>query len=389
VRILQLHTRYRQSGGEDAVVQAERDALERAGHRVLQHIEHNPTGTAEAALALAGSVWNVRAARRVAQAILQFRPDVAHLHNTWFALSPAVLAPLRRHQIPTIMTVHNYRLICTNSLFLRAGKPCESCLDRSTFQAVRHRCYRDSAVMSAIAATGISVHARLGTWARGVDRFIVLSDFAQSRLVRAGLPVSRLVRGGNFVPDPGPRTGPPSTSDTVLFVGRISAEKGLPVLLRAWRDTAVPDLRLDVIGDGPDRTRLERDAPAGVRFLGRRPSSEVLARVSQARALVIPSIWYEGQPMVALEGMAAGTPLLLSEIGGLPEVLGGTSGGWTFPAGETRALGRLLRSEVADAVEVDQRGRLARQVYLDSFTPEAAVRRLEDTYRGVAHRVAS
>jgi glycosyltransferase involved in cell wall biosynthesis len=379
MRILQLHTCYRQPGGEDAVVRAEQIALERAGHQVQQHIEENPVSPARAAVALAGSLWNPLSARRVVDAIDAARPDVAHVHNTWFASSPSVLSALRRRRIPVVMTVHNYRLICVNALFLRDGAPCEKCLDHGPWPAIRHRCYRGSRATSAVAAAGIAVHRGLDTWSRLVDRFIVLSEFARGRLVRAGLPSHRLTRGSNFVEDPGPRATVPSKSRNVLFVGRLSPEKGVQVLLDAWRTAALGELRLDVIGDGPDRARLEEIASPGVAFLGRRPAAEVMSRLLQARALVIPSVWYEGQPVTALESLAAGTPLILSGIGGLPEILGGGDGGWITPVNRSDALARRLEL-LANDHAVDARSAHARQRYLDAFTPSAAVVRLEAVY---------
>lgn len=375
-----MHTRYREVGGEDVVVEAERTALRQAHHEVHQHIEENPAGSVAAAASLAASLWNVRSARRVSAVVEQLRPDIAHVHNTWFALSPSVVTALRRHRVPVVMTVHNYRLACVNALFLRAGAPCEKCLDHSPLQAVRHRCYRGSRATSAVAAAGISLHRGLRTWARGVDRFIVLSEFARERLVRSGLPAHRLVPGSNFVTDPGPRRSAPSASREVLFIGRVSPEKGLAVLLDAWRTTNPNGLRLVVIGDGPVRAQLQASAPADVEFTGRLPAEQVRDRLHRARALVIPSIWYEGQPMTALEGLAAGTPLVVSDIGGLPEVLGSAGGaGWTTAPGRPDELGHTVRGLLDDAA-VDARGARARARYLANFTPSAAVQRLEAVY---------
>ncbi len=388
MRILQLHTRYRQPGGEDVVVEAERAALEQAGHEVHQHLEENPEGSVGGAAALLGSVWNPQSARRVLDAVDVARPDVAHVHNTWFASSPSVLSALRRRRIPVVMTLHNYRLVCANSLFLRDGVPCEKCLRHGPWPAVRHGCYRGSRATSAVAAAGIAVHRGFGTWARLVDRFIVLSEFARQRMVLAGLPAQRLVLSSNFVHDPGPRNAAPSRSGTVLFVGRISPEKGVHVLMDAWSAAATGGLRLDVIGDGPERARLERDAPPGVEFLGRCPSDEVMRRLLRARALVVPSVWYEGQPVTALEGLAAGTPLLLSGIGGLPEVLGGRPGGWISPPNEVDALADTL-GQLSDDRAVDSHGGHARRRYLDAFTPPTAVARLESVYADAQTAVRS
>jgi glycosyltransferase involved in cell wall biosynthesis len=385
MRVLQLHTRYRETGGEDAVVEAERSALASAGHDVEQHIEENPTTALGAATALAGSVWNVSAARRVGATVEKFQPDVVHVHNTWFALSPSVLSGLRRRRVPVVMTVHNYRLACANALFLREDRPCEECVDHGVRRAIQHRCYRGGRATSAVAAAGIAMHSRLGTWVRFVDRFIVLSAFARNRMNRIGLPADRMLLGSNFVDDPGPRPRPPAASREVLFVGRISPEKGLHVLLAAWRSSAVGDLRLVVVGDGAARAELQAQAPANVEFTGRLPRDAVRERLQNARALVLPSTWYEGQPIVALEGAASGTPLVLSDIGGLPEVVGDTGSGWLSPPGRPDALGRTL-ARLTEHAEVNTRGAAARRRFESTFTAAAAVARLEDVYRGAVHQ---
>lgn len=388
LRVLQVHARYRQPGGEDAVVRAECEVLQRAGHAVHQHLADNPTGGRAAALALAASVWNPAAARRVGEAVTSFGPDVAHVHNTWFAHSPSVAHALRRRGVPVVMTIHNYRLSCANGLFLRDGVPCEDCLARPTVPAVRHACYRDSHAVSAVAAAGIALHRQLATWQGSVDRFLVLSRFAQERLVRAGIPAERIRLSGNAVADPGARPCPPSASRNVVFVGRLSREKGVAVLLRAWREAQPHALRLVIAGDGPEREGLEREAPPGVEFVGRLPSESVGQLLLQARALVIPSIWYEGQPLVALEALAAGLPLIVSDIGGLPEVVGASGAGWFAAPGDPSALAaRLL--DLEDDGLVDGVGRLARARYEQTYTPDISLERLERTYGEVTSHVAT
>jgi glycosyltransferase involved in cell wall biosynthesis len=253
---------------------------------------------------------------------------------------------------------------------------------------VQHRCYRNSRAASALAAAVIAVHSELETWARFVDRFIVLTEFARDRLIRAGLPAGKLTLGTNFVGDPGPRESPPSRSRDVLFVGRISPEKGISVLIDAWRCAAPAGLRLVVIGDGPDRARLEGAALPHVEFVGRRSADEVMDAMMRARALVIPSVCYEMQPTTALEGMAAGLPLVVSKIGGLPELLEGRANGWTSPPNDAQALARTLAELAADSA-VDERGAQARQRYLEAYEPSVAIPRLESVYSSVRCAVAS
>lgn len=380
MRILQLHTGYRQRGGEDEAVQSQRDALREAGHLVHELVAENPNGALAAGSALAMASWNPFAAARVERAAAALRPDVAHVHNTWFAMSPSVIWQLHKRRIPIVMTLHNYRLACANSLFLRDGTPCTSCSGRLPLPAIRHRCYRGSRAQSAVAASSIALHRALRTWSTKVDRYIVLSEFARDQFLRVGLPASRMEVGRNFVPDPGPRAESPARSRTILFVGRISPEKGLHVLLAAWRAAALRDMELVVVGDGPARAELQANAPASVTFRGRCDPADVRSQLLAARALVIPSIWFEGQPLVALEGLAAGTPLLLSEIGALPEVIGSSGAGWTFPAASVPALAERLREVALDA-EVAERGRRARARFDERFGQDRVVGDLAGAYR--------
>src|SRR4029450_5924212 len=138
VRVLQLHTPYRQPGGEDAVVRAEAEVLRRSGHEDVQHQVQNPPGAAGAIGSLVLSPWNPLQARKVQGLAERIRPDVAHVHNTWYAQSPAVLWALRRSGVPTVMTLHNYRLVCANGQLFRDGAPCEDCVGTSPWHGVQH-----------------------------------------------------------------------------------------------------------------------------------------------------------------------------------------------------------------------------------------------------------
>jgi glycosyltransferase involved in cell wall biosynthesis len=379
VRILQVHTRYREPGGEDVVVKAEAELLRAAGHEVVQWQAQNPQGTSGAVAALALSPWNFPAARSLGRVATRLRPHVAHVHNTWFAMSPSVLPALRRAGVPVVMTLHNYRLLCANGALFRDGRPCEDCIGTHPWHGLRHRCYRDSALQSLPAAGTIALHSLLGTWRREVRLFLALNEFSRARFVSGGLPPERIHVKPNFVTDPGPRTVPNSASPTVLYVGRLVSEKGLGVLLEAWRRAAVGSLELVIVGDGPMRPALQRLAVPGVRFAGRLPADEVRRRMLAARALVLPSLSYEVQPMAALEAVAAGVPVLASDIGGMPELLRPLGSCWLVPPGVEEAWAAALR-RLTDARLVEQGGRQARATYEQSFTEASALDALETAY---------
>jgi glycosyltransferase involved in cell wall biosynthesis len=380
LRILQVHTHYRQPGGEDTVVRAEAALLRAAGHEVVTYQTENPENPVATMGALVGSAWNPLAARAVSRAVKRIRPDIAHIHNTWFALSPAVVWSLHQAGVPVVMTLHNYRLVCANAQLYRDGRPCELCVGSHPWHGVRHRCYRGSALQSVPVAATIAVNGRLGTWRDQVDHFLVPSAFARSVLVRAGLPADRIQVKPNFVEDPGPRRRPASASPTVLFVGRLVAQKGIDVLLDAWRRTGGGGLRLAVIGDGPLQAELEGRRVPGVRFEGRLPPSAVRDQLLAGRALVFPSRSYEVQPLVVLEALAAGLPVLGSDLGGTPELLEPLGPGWLAPAGDPVGWAAAL-TRLGDAERIGAAGARARARYEQTFTPAAAITALETAYR--------
>lgn len=380
MRILQVHTRYREPGGEDVVVQAEATLLRGAGHKVVQHQVENPQGAAAAAAALTRSPWNAGAAKAARRLAEELQPDIAHVHNTWYALSPAVVRALRKAGVPVVMTVHNYRLLCANAVLFRDGRPCEDCVGSHPWHGVAHRCYRGSALQSLPAAATIALHHRLGTWRHDVDLFLALNEFSRTLLVRGGLPAERIRVKANSVQDPGARAVGAGSSPTVLCIGRLVAQKGIDLLVEAWRCLADSRLKLLLVGDGPLRTDLERRGVPGVRFAGRIPPAQVRAHMLAGRALVFPSRSYEGQPMVALEALAAGLPVLASNLGGMPELLAPLGSAWLAPGGTVAGWTVALR-RLADDHLVDQASVQARVHYERSFTSAAGLSALEAAYR--------
>lgn len=379
MKILQVHTRYRRPGGEDAVAHAEAELLEAGGHDVVRFVTDNPSNPAAAATALAAAPWNPAAMRRIRRVVVQHAPDVAHVHNTWYALSPGVFPALKRMGVPVVMTLHNFRLMCANGLLFRDGRPCQDCVGSHPWHGVRHRCYRKSAIASTAAAATIATHHARGTWHDDVDAFLALTNFARDRFIESGLPAHRVLVKPNFTDDPGPRPTPPTESDIVLFVGRLSPEKGIEELLRAWNDADPRPLRLLVVGDGPLRKRMTALAGPRTQILGFCEPDEVRRLMLQARALVFPSRWYEMFALTIVEAMAAGLPVVASDLGGIPDVLGDAAP-MLLPMGHhgkwVATLDRLTDDEgLAEA------GRRGRKRYETRFSQSAALQALESVYQ--------
>ena len=380
LRVLQIHNHYRQFGGEDSVAAAEAALLRDAGHDVIEHHVANPPGRFKAAASLAAAPWNPASAREMRRVVHDCSPDVAHVHNTWFSLSPSVLGALSREGVPVVMTVHNYRLVCANALLYRDGRPCLDCVGRSPWPGVRHRCYRDSVVPSAAVAATILINRRRGTWANAVDRFIAPSHFLRDILVAGGVPHDSIDIRPHAVADPGPRPLPPSESTTVLWVGRVSEEKGLEVLLDAWALGGPPELELVVAGDGPGRAELEARGVAGVRFAGWLPSEAIRELMLTSRALAFPSLCFEVFPATIVEAMAAGLPIIASAHGGPGEIVGELGSEYLAAPNDVEEWAERL-AHLAEGGWLDKAGAHGRELYEAQYAPEQGLASLLDVYR--------
>lgn len=381
MNIVQFHTRYRQAGGEDGVVDAEADVLRDGGHNVDQVFFANPTEPMAAASALMAAPWNPRAAARASAAVTG-RPDLIHVHNTWFAAGPAVIRSLHR-TAPVMVTLHNFRIACANALFFRDGRPCLDCLGTAGWSGIRHRCYRDSTIASAAVSLTSAVQRRVGTWERDVDGVIAHSQFTADVFATSGVPKDLIELSDNFTPDPGPRPAPPSSSREVVVVSRLSPEKGVDRIVTAWARSRT-ELRLVIVGDGPDKERLEETHDNRIHFVGRKPPAEVKRIMLGARALVFPSRWFESQPLVLLESLAAGLAPFASDHPPIRWVLDALGERVLVPDEDEAWIATI--GAIEDDATVDELGGQARQLYVDRFTPAIARTRLERLYEAAISR---
>jgi glycosyltransferase involved in cell wall biosynthesis len=375
MRILQIHNVYRQRGGEEAVVASEAELLRGHGHDVVQYQVANPDSNLKGAVKLLAAPWNPASARRVHSVARESGADLAHVHNTWFSLSPSIFKALRDAGLPVVATLHNFRATCANGLLLRDDRPCDLCVGASTLPAIRYRCFRGSAGASALSAATISLNRKLGTWNRYVDRVVVLSHFAKEYLARSGIQEEHMDVYDGYAPDPGPRTRPADQSDLLLYAGRLSTEKGVETLAEAWGRYG-GGLRLDIAGDGPMRHLL--DGKPGVRLLGRVPPEQVASLMLEARALVVPSICFEGRPRAMLEAFAAGLPVVASNLGGMKEMLDPISPETIVPAGDAAAWSTAFRT--LENQSLHDLSAAMRATYESSFGPNAAVANLTAIY---------
>jgi glycosyltransferase involved in cell wall biosynthesis len=373
MRILILHSRYRSGpvSGENRVVDDEARLLTEGGHevRVFAPTLGRPSGR-ELVAAAAGTMWSASAASRVRSLVRAFRPDVVHCHNLFPGLSPAVLRAT--DDVPLAMTLHNYRLHCLPATYHRDGRPCRDCVGRTPWPGVAHRCYQSTSAASAVLAGSLVLHRAIGTFDM-IDRFVAISGFVRQAHVEAGIAPGRIAVKPHFVWPSRPRSG---AGDHFLYLGRLTPEKGVASLLEAWRGIDAP---LVVAGDGPEAPRLRATAPASVRFVGPVAPDRVDALLRGARALLVPSLWEEPAGRVVLEAYAAAVPVVVSPMGGLPELVLHEETGLIVPAGDVEAwaagVERLREDE-----ESTRMGEAGRRFWTGAHTPEHGLRALEGLY---------
>jgi len=379
LKVWLVHNAYQQRGGEDSVVEAEMAMLRARGHEVALYLRHNEELSRLSKLSVATQAfWSARMVEDLNRQVERDRPDVIHVHNTLPLVSPSVFWAAARLGVPVVQTLHNFRLMCPQAMFVRDGVVCEDCLGRVPWRGVMRGCYRGSVAQTGILAASVTLHGLLGTYAHKVDRYIVLNEFCRAKFVEGGLPSDRLRVKPNFVPW---REAPPHAAvrSGGLYLGRLTREKGLDVLLRAL--AIMGGDGLSVIGDGPMAPEVA--ASLGERFLGFKPLEQVWAHLESASFLVVPSVWYEGFPRTIVEAYSCGVPVLASRLGSLAEVVEDGVTGLLFTPGDAHDLAAKMAWAKAHPEEMARMGRRAREVYEQRYTPQINGAQLESIYREV------
>ena len=383
LRVLVVHNAYQQRGGEDAVVESEVELLRAHGHAVETYFRHNDElRSMSSASAAVETFWSRRSATALASLIEGFAPDIVHAHNTFPLVSPSVYWVARRYRIPVVQTLHNFRLVCPQGLMLRDGKPCEDCVGRTPWPAVRYACYRDSRAQTAVLSGMIVVHRAAGTWQRAVTTYIALNEFCRERFIAGGLPAGRIRVKPNFVDLP---QGIDERREGYLFVGRLAPEKGVQVLAAAAREAMLAE-PVAVAGSGP-LADVVAGEPA-LHALGALGTASVYERMRRARALILPSIWYENFPRTIVEAFACGLPVIASRLGAMPHLVADGRTGLLFEPGDAHALAEKLRWADSHRDEMAAMGRAARRHFEAHLSADVNHAQLIDIYRESIVRVA-
>lgn len=384
MKILQVHNFYRTRGGECGVVEAEKHLLESHGHTVIQFWADSHTldgmPLAKKAAAYIQIPYNFQIARRIKRFVSEHELDIAHVHNVFPMLSPAVYVALKRHSIPVVQTMHNYRLLCPNGLLYVHGKVCEACQQTGYWAAVQNRCMHGSLATSALYAAAVAWGWHNGTFDSCIDRYIALNDFALGKLMAVGIPKNKIRICGNFVRNFA--EAPAVKRPYALYIGRLSSEKGLFTLLAAAR--SVPELPIKIAGTGPLEVDLRQAIGEHrmhhIELLGHVTGEAKQRLITQALCTLIPSEWNENFPLAVVESLSLGTPVVASRIGGLPELIDHGHTGLLFPQGDTDSLTECLRRISRETSDTMKMATNALTTARDRFSPQRHLEQLLGIY---------
>lgn len=360
-----VHNGYQQRGGEDSVVEAEIQLLRESGNKVTEYSRHNDEIKQLGKLAIAhDTVWSNKTVAEVAELVTLHRLDIIHVHNTFPLISPSIYWAASRENIPIVQTLHNFRFLCPQAMFLRDGAVCEDCLGKVPWRGVVRKCYRDSILQSAVLASSITFHKAVGTYRNKVTRYIALNEFSRKKFIAGGIPENKISVKPNFIDCAAMPHW--DTREGGLFVGRLSKEKGLDVLAAAVKVLIKNPVK--VVGGGELQDFAVQSF--GDKYLGFQSLENILGLMSRSTYLVISSVCYEQFPRTIAEAFACGLPVIASRLGALAEIVDDGRTGLLFESGNAQDLAKKIAWAEAHPNEMMVMGRAARKEYEDKYTSQ-------------------
>lgn len=378
MRIVLAHNFYKVSGGEDTVFANEASMLQANGHEVILFSKDNECINSfwVKFFTLFSSIFSVTVYREFSNFLDKHQPDVVHVHNYFPLISPSIFYCCYFKNVPVVHTLHNFRAICPTAILAFEGRIDERSVRGSAFWTVINRVYKNSYFGSFSLYAMVTFHKKFQTWQRCVTRFICLTEFSKRKYIEAGWPYDKLSVKPNFVNYSGMLKS--SFKKGAIYVGRLSEEKGIQILLDAWGNISYP---LTIVGDGPLKDAILRQNNPNVHYVGFKNPSEVIQLLESAAFIVMPSTWYEGLPMVLIEAFSVGTPAIVSNIGGMKEVVQDQYSGLHFNVAESEDLLRKVNKLISDPQLLLNLSDGAKQSYFNNYDEKSNYRTLMNIYQ--------
>jgi glycosyltransferase involved in cell wall biosynthesis len=393
MKILLVHNFYQSSSpsGEDAVFRNEHELFKKNGIDVITYEKHNDDikgyGLWDKFLLSFKNIWSRKTYIELKQLLTKEKPDLAHFHNIWYLITPSAYFACKDAGVPVVQTLHNFRMFCVNGLLLRDGKVCEECIGHLPWGGVKHGCYSNSRLYSLPVAVTEGIHSIAGTWKDKVDAYISLTEFSKKKFIECGLPEEKIFVKPNFL------LNPPEPSftyrDYIIFLGRLSHEKGLSILIDSAKvlNNSAVSLRLKIVGDGPLMKELKDKVKAekikGIEFTGRKTFHECMELLRDARCMIMPAVCYENFPMAIREAFACGKPVIASNLGAMAELVDDGKTGLLFEPGDPEDLAAKIRWMLENHDSCIEMGKNARKEFEEKYTAEKNFKILMEIYNNL------
>lgn len=379
MKILFCHNFYQHLGGEDVVVEREVALLKRYGHNVelfsVSSIEH------QSFFKRLTVIFNLCHSKKYAsllkQRLVEYRPDIVHIHNTFPILTPSILDVCNELDIPVVCTLHNYRLITPSAILMHDRNLSRHSLNKSAYRRIYLKEYKNSIIASGLIAHLIEYHKKRKTWHHKVNRFICLSEHSKRIFVTAGVKKEKIAVKPNFVPRESGVSDQDLAEAYALFIGRNSEEKGIETLISAW---ATIDYTLVIVGDGFNSER--HNGNKNIQYVGRKTSTELEKYIKNATFVVVPSLCHETFGNTVVEAFSCGVPVLCSDIGAPNEIVN-SQNGLHYTANDVEDLSQKARWIIAHPEKIKLMGVQARKDYLALYTAEKNYQMVIDIYTQV------
>ena len=386
LKILICHNFYQSRGGEAQTVFRDKKLLEKKGHSVIlfsrDNKEINNYGLIQKVKLFFDIPFSFTTCREIKRIVERQKPDIAHIHNVFPLITPSVYYALKRMDVPIVQTVHNYRFLCPNALFLNnEGKICERCKGGNFFNAIVGKCYRNSYLQTFGMAFTLWLHNKLRTFINKIDVFISPSNFLKNKLIEGGIPKEKIVVKAHLIECE--EIKPSYDFDNyAVYMGRLSREKGLFTLLKAWK--GVPSFTLRIMGDGSIRNELEnfvvQKEIANVEFLGFIKGPKRFGVLRKAMFMIFPSEWYETFGYALVESFACGTPVIASKIGAMTELIKEGKNGLLFEPGNIEDLRKKILYLIENPKLIIPMRHYARKITEEKYSSEVGYKNLMQIY---------
>ena len=389
MNILLAHNFYKYFGGEDSIALREKGLLEENKEQVYFYTKDNKETDSynlnKKINFFVQTIFSSSTKKELKTIIKDFKPDIAYTHNIFPLISPSIFHTLHAESIPCVQNVQDYRWLCPNGVFYINDSICEKCKNGAFWNAIRYKCFRDSFLLSGLYATTIGTNRLSGVFKK-IDAFVCTTEFNKQKLMEAGIEEKRLFIKPNYldITNIEPSVG---TGNHIIFLGRLSQEKGLWTLIKAFEK--IKDLQLKIVGTGPLehplRKYIKENSINNISIEGFKEGDEKNNLIKNALFMVFPSEWYEHFPIVLLEAFAFGKPVIASDIGNMPLIVENEKSGLHFKAGDIDDLIEKIRILSQNNSEITRMGEFARKKIETYYTPEINYKILKSIFQKVAH----